>query len=151
MSPVVCPRLLFSFQTHLEQLFGRGICFHYEENKRPENIFAVSSEENYLIYLHICMDIHVPMLWVFGGRIGEADICVFDLRRDLVGWARGVSTIVPQQGYSSNLERNHRAKAYFSIPRSHIFPEDSIQTSFRLPPFKRGKLFDWHQMGLTIL
>ena len=150
MSPVVCPRLLFSFQTHLEQLFGRAFVFITRKIKDLK-ISLLSLLKKIILYLHICMDIHVPMLWVFGGRIGEADICVFDLRRDLVGWARGVSTIVPQQGYSSNLERNHRAKAYFSIPRSHIFTEDSIQTSFRLPPFKRGKLFDWHQMGLTIL
>ena len=73
--------------------------------------------------------------------LGEADICVFDLRRDLVGFAWGVSPIVPQQCNSSNLERSHRAKAYFCEYSILIFcRKTQFKTSFRLSPFKGTKV-----------
>ena len=91
--------------------------------------------------IYICLKKYFTFAYIYGPMLGEADICVFDLRRDLVGFAWGVSPIVPQQCNSSNLERSHRAKAYFCEYSILIFcRKTQFKTSFRLSPFKGTKV-----------
>ena len=74
MSPVVCPRLLFSFQTHLEQLFGRAFVFTTRKIKDLK-ISLLSLLKKIILYIYIFAWISTCPCYEYS--VGELEKLIF--------------------------------------------------------------------------